>query len=210
MPGSPGGMPAHMTAELFTALLIFTFVMSVTPGPNNLMLLSSGVNFGFRRTLPHMLGIGIGFTVMVAAVGLGLGALLARAPVLYTALKYLGGAYMIWLAIKLAMSGPLGPKGAAVGKPLTFLEAAAFQWVNPKGWVMAVSAIATYTLPPNYLQGVAIVTAAVGVINLPCVSIWALFGSAMSETLRDPQRARIFNYIMAALLVASLAPILFE
>jgi threonine/homoserine/homoserine lactone efflux protein len=199
-----------MTAELFTALLIFTFVMSVTPGPNNLMLLSSGVNFGFRRTVPHMLGIGIGFTVMVTAVGLGLGALLERAPLLYTALKYGGGAYMIWLAVKLALSGPLGPKGDSVGKPLTFLEAAAFQWVNPKGWVMAVSAIATYTSPLNYLQSVGIVSAVFGVVNLPCISVWALFGSAMSETLRDPKRARIFNMVMAALLVASLAPILFE
>ena len=210
MPGSPGGTPAHMTAELFTALLIFTFVSAVTPGPNNFMLLSSGVNFGFRRTLPHMLGIGVGFAIMVGAVGLGLGALLERAPAVYAALKYCGGAYMIWLAIKLALSGPLGPKGAVVGKPLTFLEAAAFQWVNPKAWVIAVTAIATYTSSLHHLQSVAIVAAVFGAFTLPCVALWALFGSAMSETLRDPQRARIFNYIMAALLVASLAPILFE
>ena len=204
------GADQGMAVELFTALLLFTFVSSITPGPNNLMLLSSGVNFGFRRTIPHMLGIGVGFTVMVAIVGLGLGALLERAPAFYTALKYGGGAYMIYLAVKLAMAGPLGPKGETVGKPLNFLEAAAFQWVNPKGWVMAVTAIATYTSAQNHLQSVGIVAAVFGVINLPCVSVWALFGSAMSETLRDPRRARIFNYVMAALLVASLAPILFD
>jgi threonine/homoserine/homoserine lactone efflux protein len=199
-----------VTLELFTALVVFAFVTSITPGPNNLMLLTSGVNFGFRRTIPHMLGIGIGFTVMVAAVGLGLGEVLARAPAVYTALKYAGGAYMIWLAVKLARSGPLGPKGAAVGKPMTFLEAAAFQWVNPKAWVMAVSAIAAYASPLNHTQSVAIVALVFGLVNLPSVSSWALFGSAMSATLRDPRRARVFNTLMAVLLVASLAPLLFE
>ena len=199
-----------MPVEHFGALALFAFVASVTPGPNNLMLLTSGVNFGFRRTIPHMLGIGVGFTFMIAVVGLGLGEVLAYAPSVYTALKYGGGAYMLWLAVKLARAGPLGPKGEEVGRPMTFWEAAAFQWVNPKGWVMAVSAIATYTSAVSHLLSVAVVAAVFGVINLPCVSVWAVFGSAMSATLRNPARARVFNMVMAVLLVASLAPILFE
>ena len=199
-----------MPVEHFGALALFAFVASVTPGPNNLMLLTSGVNFGFRRTVPHMLGIGVGFTFMIAVVGLGLGEVLAYAPSVYTALKYGGGAYMLWLAVKLARAGPLGPKGEEVGRPMTFWEAAAFQWVNPKGWVMAVSAIATYTSAVSHLLSVAVVAAVFGVINLPCVSVWAVFGSAMSATLRNPARARVFNMVMAVLLVASLAPILFE
>ena len=199
-----------MSAEHFGALVLFAFVASVTPGPNNLMLLTSGVNFGFRRTIPHMLGIGLGFTFMIAVEGFGIGEVLAYAPGVYTALKYGGGAYMLWLAIKLARAGPLGPKGAETGTPLTFWEAAAFQWVNPKAWVMAVSAIAAYTTSADHTRSVLIVALAFGLVNLPSVSVWALFGSAMSATLHDPARARVFNTVMAVLLVASLAPILFK
>ena len=199
-----------MPLNLFLAFLLFAFVASITPGPNNLMLLSSGVNFGFRRTIPHLLGIAVGFTVMVGLVGLGLGEILLRSPGLYTALKIGGGIYMLWLAINLAMSGPLGPKGVEVGAPLTFLQAAAFQWVNPKGWTMAVTAAAAYTVQQHYTLSVLIIALGFGVVNLPCIASWALFGSAMSDVLRDARRARIFNVVMAVLLVASLAPLLFE
>ena len=199
-----------MPTDLFIALLLFVFVSSVTPGPNNLMVLTSGVNFGFRRTIPHMLGIEVGFTFMICVVGLGLGEVLTYAPGLYTALKYGGGAYMLWLALKLARAGPLGPKGAEIGRPMTFWEAAAFQWVNPKGWVMAVSATAAYTSSLHHTQGVALVAAVFAVAGPPCVAVWAVFGSAMSATLRDAKRARLFNTVMAVLLVASLAPILIE
>lgn len=199
-----------MSGELLSALALFAFVSSITPGPNNLMLLSSGVNFGFIRTLPHTLGIALGFTFMIAVVGFGLGAVLERAPILYTALKYGGGAYMVWLALKLARSGPLGPKGTEVGKPLTFWQAAAFQWVNPKAWVMGVSAIAAYTGLADHTRDVLQVAGLFGMINLPCVSCWALFGSIMSTLLRDPKWSRIFNTFMAVLLVLSIAPILIE
>ena len=157
-----------------------------------------------------MLGIGIGFTFMICVVGLGLGEVLAYAPGLYTALKYGGFAYMVWLALKLARAGPLGPKGAEVGNPMTFWEAAAFQWVNPKGWVMAVSAIAAYTSALNHTRGVAIVAVVYAIVGMPSVAVWALFGSTMSSTLRNPRWARVFNTVMAILLVASLAPILIE
>ena len=132
-------------SDALIALVLFSFVSSVTPGPNNMMLLASGLNFGFRRTIPHMLGIGIGFTIMVLLIGLGLGQVFVRFPVLYTALKLAGAVYLIWLALKIARSGPISrdePNSAA--EPFTFLQAAAFQWVNPKAWMMAVTAVATY------------------------------------------------------------------
>ncbi len=129
------------TAELLVAFVLFAFVSSITPGPNNTMLLSSGVNFGFNRTVPHMLGISCGFAVMVLAVGLGLGAVFKAYPLLYTVLRYAGAAYLLYLAYKIATSGPVRDTGGQEGRPMSFLAAAAFQWVNPKAWVMAIGAI---------------------------------------------------------------------
>src|SRR5437773_1349241 len=129
-----------MQLDLLAALIAFAFVTSITPGPNNLMLLASGVNFGFRRTLPHMLGVGLGFGFMIMVVGLGLSQLFARYPGSYEALRWAGAAYMLWLAWNIANAGPVG-EGESRGRPMTFLQAAGFQWLNPKGWVMAVSAI---------------------------------------------------------------------
>ncbi|MGH6855663.1 MAG: LysE family translocator [Aestuariivirga sp.] len=198
-----------MSVDLFVALVIFAFVTSVTPGPNNLMLLASGVNFGFKRTIPHMAGIGIGFTVMVIAVGLGLGKLFEAYPAIYTALRVAGGLYMLWLAWKIANSGPVG-EGRSAGTPLSFVQAALFQWVNPKAWVMAVTANATYTLPDNYLWSVLLVGLVFGAVNLPSVSTWALFGTGLKHVLNNPRVLRVFNITMAVLLVASLAPLLYH
>ncbi len=198
-----------MTIDLFVALVTFALVSSITPGPNNLMLLASGVNFGFRQTIPHMLGIGIGFTVMVILVGLGLGKLFEVYPAIYTGLRVAGGTYMLWLAWKIANSGPVG-EGRSAGTPLTFIQAALFQWVNPKAWVMAVTAIATYTLPNDYLRSVLLLGAVFGAINLPAVSTWALFGTALKHVLNNPRVLRAFNITMAVLLVVSLAPLLYH
>ncbi len=198
-----------MPIDLFVALLGFAFVSSITPGPNNLMLLASGVNFGFRRTIPHMLGIGIGFTLMIVLLGLGLGKLFEIYPVLYTALRVVGGIYMLWLAWKIANSGPVG-EGQRSGTPMSFLQAALFQWVNPKAWVMGVTAIAAYTLPSDYLWSVLLVAAVFGTVNLPCVSTWALFGMGLRRVLNDNRVLRIFNITMAVLLVLSLAPLLYH
>ncbi len=198
-----------MTPDLFVALVTFAFVASVTPGPNNLMLLTSGVNFGFRRTIPHMLGIGIGFTFMIVVVGLGLGQVFEAYPQIYTALRVVGGIYMLWLAWKIANSGPVS-EGKSSGTPLTFIQAALFQWVNPKAWVMAVTAIATYTLPDNYFRSVLLVSLAFGAVNLPSVSTWALFGTALKHVLNNPRVLRVFNITMAVLLVLSLAPLLYH
>lgn len=196
-----------MSLETFLALVLFAFTTSITPGPNNMMLFASGVNFGFTRTIPHMLGIGIGFLSLLIAVGLGLGALLHSVPVVYTTLKFAGGAYLLCVAWKIGTSRSLsdGKTGAA---PMTFIGAAAFQWVNPKAWVMAVTAMATYTNPEYYLPTVMLVGLAFAAVNVPSVSTWAGFGSALREWLSVPARLKWFNITMALLLVASLWPML--
>ena len=203
---APTTPPPHVPLDAFLALLVFAFVTSITPGPNNLMLLASGVNCGLRRTLPHMLGIGIGFVVLVIAVGFGLGRVFEAFPATYTILRLVGVAYLLWLAWTLARSGPIG-EGARRGRPMTFIEAAAFQWVNPKAWVMAVSAIAAYTLPDDFTASLLAVALVFGAVNLPHVSSWALFGVALRGLLTNPRSVRVFNITMALLLVASLWPI---
>jgi threonine/homoserine/homoserine lactone efflux protein len=196
-----------MSPDAFLALLLYAFVTSVTPGPNNLMLLASGVNFGFVRTIPHMFGIGIGFLVLLLAVGLGLGAVLTAFPSLHLVLKVAGGAYLLYLAWRIAMSRSIG-QGAAGGRPMTFLQAAAFQWVNPKAWVMAVSAMAIYTNPANPFLSMLMVAFAFAAVNLPSVSTWAGFGTALRGFLADPVRLKWFNIAMGVLLAASLWPML--
>lgn len=198
-----------MSLEIFLALLVFAFVSSVTPGPNNLMLLTSGVNFGFRRTIPHMLGIGVGFFILLLAVGFGLGALIETVPSFYTSLKFAGGAYMLYLAWKIATSRSIGEsKGSDSGKPMTFLQAAAFQWVNPKAWVMGITGIATYANHDNYYVAVILVSVAFAIVNLPSVSVWAGFGTLLRNWLSDPVRLKWFNLTMALLLILSLWPML--
>ncbi len=198
-----------MSFEIFLALLVFAFVSSVTPGPNNLMLLASGVNFGFRRTVPHMLGIGVGFFVLLLAVGFGLGALIETMPSFYTSLKFAGRAYMLYLAWKIATSRSIGEsKTGDSGVPMTFFQAAAFQWVNPKAWVMAITGIATYANHDNYYVAVLLVSAAFAIVNLPSVSVWAGFGTLLRNWLADPTRLKWFNLTMALLLVLSLWPML--
>ncbi|MBI3507172.1 MAG: LysE family translocator [Proteobacteria bacterium] len=196
-----------MPLDQFLALVVFSFVTSATPGPNNLMLLASGVNFGFARTIPHMFGIALGFTLMVGLVGLGIGQLFALLPWLHETLKFLGLAYMFWLAWKIANAGTIG-EGGESGRPMTFLAAAAFQWVNPKAWAMAISAIATYTLAGDYAASLAVVAGTFGLVNLPTISSWVLFGVWLRRFLSDPRIVRWFNWTMAILLVASLLPVL--
>lgn len=197
-----------MSADAFLALLVYAFVTSITPGPNNLMLLASGVNFGFVRTIPHALGIGGGFLTLLLAVGFGLGAVLTAFPSLHLALKIAGGAYLLYLAWRIAMSRSMGKSADTKEKPMTFLEAAAFQWVNPKAWVMAVSAMAIYTSPASPFLSVFIVALAFATVNLPSVSTWAGFGTALRGVLADPVRLKWFNIGMGLLLAASLWPML--
>ncbi|MBB4953279.1 threonine/homoserine/homoserine lactone efflux protein [Agrobacterium vitis] len=196
-----------MTLESLGALVLFAFTTSITPGPNNMMLFASGVNFGFRRTLPHMLGIGAGFLSLLIGAGLGLGALLVALPLAYLLLKIAGGLYLVWIAWKIGTSRVLG-EGQAKDKPMSFFAAALFQWVNPKAWVMAVTAMATYTDVAYYWQSVVIVGLVFAAVNVPSVSTWAGFGSSLREWLSVPVRLKWFNITMAVLLVLSLWPML--
>ena len=196
-----------MSPELLSALLVFCFVSSITPGPNNFMLLASGVNFGFRRTVPHMLGISVGFFILLLAVGAGLGALVTAVPAVFLVLKVAGGLYLLYIAWKIATATALG-EGKVGARPMRFIEAAAFQWVNPKAWVMAVSSMAAYTVPSHYWTSVLIIGFVFAVINFPTVSSWAGFGSLLRDWLSHPVRLRVFNVTMAVLLVASLWPML--
>jgi threonine/homoserine/homoserine lactone efflux protein len=195
-----------MTHDQLAALVLFAFVTSVTPGPNNLMLMASGANFGFRRTIPHMLGIGIGFMVMCFAAGLGLAAVILALPAAALAMKALALAYMLWLAWKIAHAAPPG-EAAANSRPMTFLQAAAFQWVNPKALAMALSATSVYA-PDQTLVSLALVAGVFGVVNLPSVSIWVLIGQGVRRWLTHRTALRVFNWTMAALLIASLVPVL--
>ena len=196
-----------MSADTLFALVLFAFATSITPGPNNMMLFASGVNFGFRRTVPHMLGIGAGFLSLLIGVGMGLGAVLHAYPPAFIALKVAGGLYLLWIARKIGSSRSMG-EGEAKARPMTFLGAAAFQWVNPKAWVMAVTAMAVYPNPEQYALTVAIVAVVFAAVNVPSVSTWAGFGSALREWLAVPVRLKWFNITMAVLLVLSLWPML--
>ncbi|ATG47517.1 LysE family translocator [Celeribacter ethanolicus] len=197
-----------MDMTLFLALLAFGFVTSVTPGPNNLMLLASGANFGIRRSLPHMFGIAFGFTLMVFIVGLGLAEAFETFPVLRQVMMVVAVLYMLWLAWKIAHAAAPGEK-EATGKPLSFLQAAAFQWVNPKAWIMAISAQTNYAQDTTWLAA-GIVAFGFLLMNLPAISLWAWLGQEIRRFLTNPRRLVAFNWTMAALLVASLLPILFH
>lgn len=196
-----------MSTELLAALVVFAFVTSITPGPNNLMLLASGANFGLRRTVPHLLGVSGGFAAMIVPVGLGIMALFDAWPPLYTVLRAASVAYLLWLAWKIATAAP-PPEGAeAGGRPLTFVQAALFQWVNPKAWAMALGSVAAYA-PDRSLAAVLIVAVVFGTVNLPSVGVWAAAGTALRRALANPRTLRAFNITMALLLVASLWPVL--
>lgn len=195
-----------MTVDLFFALVLFAFVTSITPGPNNLMLMTSGANFGFRRSIPHMLGIGIGFTVMVALVGVGLMQVFDTYPIAHQILKVGSLAYLLWLAWKIAHAAAPGTAEAEGGRPITFLQAAAFQWVNPKAWAMALTAITAYA-PSQTLMAVVLVAVIFGLVNIPSVSTWTVLGQQIRRVLTSPRRLVIFNWTMAVLLVLSALPL---
>ncbi len=195
-----------MTHDLLAALITFAFVTSITPGPNNLMLMAAGANFGFRRTIPHMFGISLGHALMVFLVGLGIAGLFTTFPATKTALKIVSILYMLWLAFKVATAAAPS-EGRAAGTPMTFLQAAAFQWVNPKAWYMAIFAITNYAANTS-LVACAIVAIVFACTNLPSVSVWAWMGQQLRRWLTNPTRLRAFNWTMAALLVLSLVPVL--
>ncbi|HYE49248.1 MAG TPA: LysE family translocator [Azospirillaceae bacterium] len=197
-----------MSYDALAAMAVYAFVTSITPGPSNVMLLASGANFGFARTLPQVLGITLGFTALLLAVGLGLGAALAAFPPLHLGLKAAGGAYLLYLAWRIGTARAPLRAGEGAARPLTFLESAAFQWINPKAWIVAATAMAVYTSPEAPFRSVLLTAAAFALVNLPSVSAWAGLGMALQGFLADPSRLRRFNAAMGLLLAATLWPML--
>jgi len=200
-----------MSAQTFIAVLLFASVMAFTPGPNNVMLASSGARFGVARSLPHVMGVTLGFPVMLFLVGVGLASILLASPWLQLAMKTASCAYLLWLTFQIAVSSS-GVKDGAGGNPLTFLQAAAFQWINPKAWLMAVGAISAYTAGHGTrLYGqVAIIAAITLAVSLASTLTWTAFGAGIRRFLRAPVALRLFNLAMALLLLASTAPIMIE
>ena len=192
---------------MLTALVTFALVSTIRPGPNNLMLMASGANFGFGRTVPHMSGILAGVLVMFVLVGIGLSQVFDAWPASFQVLKVISVLYLVFLAWKIATAAGPGEGAAAGGKPLTFIQAALFQWVNPKVWVVALTAITVYS-PSRNIEAVLVVALVFGMITLPSVTIWTLMGQQLAKLLTNNLRLRIFNGIMAALLIASLYPVL--
>jgi threonine/homoserine/homoserine lactone efflux protein len=195
-------LPPAMIAALFS----FALVSSITPGPNNIMLAVSGVNFGLRRTLPQMLGIFTGLMMIVIAIGLGLGFVFSHFPLMRQALRIGGIVYTLWLAWKIATAGSLG--GGDLPHPLRFSGAFAFQWVNPKLWVMAVATVALYVRPGHTLADTASVTLLLASINWPVMFLWAGFGAGLRDMLQVPARIRAFNIVMGLALAASVLALL--
>ena len=175
-----------------------------------MMLLASGVNFGLRRSVPHMLGVSLGFMLLVLAVGLGLGQLFQRWPLLHALLAWGGATYLLYLAWKIARSVAPSDSGAAPGKPFTFVQAAAFQWINPKAWIMAITAIGTYIPQEDFLGNLLLLAPLFALVNGPSVGLWTVAGSLLRKLLQDSRKRRLFNHGMAMLLVLSLYPILAE
>jgi threonine/homoserine/homoserine lactone efflux protein len=188
----------------------FMTSMGITPGPNNILVASSGVNFGFRATIPHILGITIGYPLMLFIVGIGLAKIFIAVPLIHSILKAISIAYMLYLAYRITLVSAMGEARCAP-KPLTFLQAAAFQWVNGKAWVIALGAVTTYTIVDQTLPLQIIALTAISVvITLLSVSCWTFFGAFMRQYLQTDKRRRWFNYTMAALLVLSILPVLWE
>ena len=196
--------------ELFFAVLFFAFSTTITPGPNNVMIMSSGVNYGVKASVPHWLGICLGFPLMVLLVGLGFGVVFERYPHLHQLIKVLGVAYLIWLAWHIASAAPTAiEQGKA--KPFSFMQAALFQWINGKAWVMASGAVAAFTTMGGvYWLEVSVITAAFLLVAFPCVGIWLIFGAALRSILTKAEFQRIFNISMAIILVLSVVPVMIE
>ena len=198
-----------MTPTLFAGLLMFAFAGSATPGPNNLMMMASGAYFGVRRTVPHMAGVCLGFGAMTLAVGLGLAGVFDVAPWLYLVLRWGAAAYIVYLAFRMVTAKGMGVAVTDI-EPMTFGHAVAFQWVNPKAWVMALGAVGAYAETGRFVLDVAIIAAVYMVVTVPSSLTWTAFGAGIQRFLRRKWALHAFNWTMAALLVASLYPLVTE
>lgn len=197
-----------MNQHTLLAATLFALVSSITPGPNNTMLLASGVNFGFRRSLRHLAGVQIGFWFLLVITALGLHSALTHFPSFYTVLRIAGGSYLLWMAWKLATAKATTSAATTQAQPMGFWAAAAFQWINPKAWVMTITCMSTYLPADATTIDMATLMGMFVVVGVPCSVVWLAFGQAMRQWLQDPVRLRIFNVSMAVALVASLYPML--
>ena len=198
----------NFNAELVAAMAMFAFVTSVTPGPNNMMLLASGVNFGVKRSLPHWLGVSLGHFLMLLLVGAGLERLLTAFPFVYQVMKVAGFAYLVYLAWGVARSGAPERNGADAAQPISFLGAAAFQWVNPKAWIMSIAYFSNYMPTDASLAFVVLTCMMFSAINFPSVGLWVWLGAKLEHYLQRDWVRRVFNGTMAVLLIASMVPVL--
>ncbi len=196
--------------EFYLAIFIFAASTTMTPGPNNIMIMTSGLNYGVKKSIPHLLGICFGFPAMVLMVGLGFSVVFETYPIFHEIIKVLGVVYLLYLSWLIASSTPtsLETKNA---KPLSFTQAALFQWVNPKAWVMATGAVSAYTsIASDLMPQVFIISVIFFIVAFPCVGIWLLFGRGIKKYLNTPKHQKMFNLSMAALLIASVFPVLKE
>ncbi len=194
-----------MNFEILLGLTLFAIVSITTPGPNNLMLMSSGANFGFKRSIPHMLGITFGVAFMIFLVGMGLMTAFELFPVSHIILKTLSVIYLIYLAYKIAVSNLETQNCKDGAQPFTFFQACAFQWINPKAWSMALTAISVYS-PDKTVESILFIACVFAFINAPSASLWTLLGQKISVILNNAHRLRIFNFTMAGCLLASIYP----
>lgn len=194
--------------SLWLSLIIFAMVSTITPGPNNIMIMTSGLNYGIRRSLPHWFGIFLGFPIMTIGVGLGLGQAFVQWPWLHSVIKVLGISYLLFLAYKIAITKTQNQQSKS-SQPLTFMQAALFQWVNPKAWVMAIGALATFTtLEWSMVQQALLISLAFIMVGIPSTGLWLFAGRLLQQLLKQPAYQRAFNYTMAFLLVLSLIPMI--
>ena len=192
--------------EYLVSLMVFTFVASVTPGPNNIMLFASGVNHGIKKSLPHYFGICIGFLLLVAAVGFGLGTLFKQSPLLHQVLQIVGALYLVYFAWKIGSTNSASNSNE-IRAPITFLEAVLFQWVNPKAWVVAIGAIAAFPIQSRIATSIATIIVMYLFMGLLAMGIWLTLGTSLQRFLNSVKRRRIFNVSMAILLLLSIVPI---
>ncbi|MBF7687405.1 LysE family translocator [Acinetobacter sp. EC24] len=193
-----------MSILLFFSFALYCFVTSITPGPNNIMLISSGFNFGFKRTIPHILGIGIGFFAMFVFIGFFISHLFHFSVLFYECIKIIGIVYLLYLSYQLIKSSHLNISSSTVYSPFTFMQAAVFQWINPKAWIMAIGAISTYTSANSSIMSILFLGFIYCIINIPSTSVWAYIGSHLQKIIHRPKHLKLFNLIMASLLIISI------
>lgn len=202
-----------MKTELLLALIAYAFISSITPGPNNLMLMASGANFGFKRSLPHLLGVSSGIIFMIVLVGLGLMKVFEAVPLTFSVLKVLSSVYLLYLALKIANASPLKAETTNIdraSKPLSFVQSVLFQWINPKAWTMALTAISAYTVQDKPYLSLCFITGLFFMANIPAITVWILLGTRIKQLLNSTLKARIFNITAAIMLAATLYPVWFE